>query len=118
MKFNSFDKNSLSTLRDEMQALLGKYGMQSNLQIDVGNMRFTAAEVSIKITAKVNGAVTQADSILENKVKALGLKMTNSRGEVIIEYKPRNWKMPYIYTSVDGKRYKCDEASIKRKFAA
>jgi len=58
MKFASFDKNNLNALRSEMQAVLEKYGVSANLEIEVGNMRFSSAEVEIKLKAKVKGAKT------------------------------------------------------------
>ena len=42
-KFKNFDKTNLKALRAEMQAILEKYGVASNLQIEVGNMKFSEA---------------------------------------------------------------------------
>jgi len=118
-KFNKFDKANLKALRAEMQAVLEKYGVASNLQIEVGNMRFSSAEVEVKVTAKVKGAKTFNDTVLETRVAALGLKMKNKVGDELVEYKTRNWKMPFVYKSAtDGKLYKCDERMAKMRFAA
>ena len=51
-----FDKATLNSLRTEMQAVLNKFG--ANLEFEVGNMRFSDAEVDIKVKAKVKGAET------------------------------------------------------------
>ena len=51
MKFTKFDRANLKALRTEMQAVMDKYGVKSNLKIEVGNMSFGDAEVSIKIKA-------------------------------------------------------------------
>jgi hypothetical protein len=118
-KFTSFDKTNLKALRAEMQAVLEKYGVSSNLEFEVGSMRFASAEVDIKVSAKVRGAKTLSDGILESKAKALGLKMKNKDGDQLVEYKTRNWKMPFVYKSgTDGKLYKCDERGAKIRFAA
>ena len=102
-----------------MQAVLEKYGVPSNLEFEVGNMKFSDAEVEIKVKAKVKGAKTRTDSILESIAKIHGLKIKNKDGDVLVDYKTRNWKMPFVYKSAaDGKLYKCDERGAKIRFAA
>ena len=118
MKFNKFDRSNLKNLRAEMQAVLEKYGVSANLEIEVGNMKFSDAEVEIKVKAKVKGAKTFSNTILETRIASLGLKMTNSVGDKLVDYNTRSWKMPYVYETANGKRYKCDEASVKMWFAA
>ena len=119
MKFSKFDKTNLKDLRAEMQALLSKYGVDSNLEIEVGNMKFSEAEVEIKVTAKVKGAKTFTDVILESRAAALGLKMKNKLGDELVEYNTRAYKMPFVYrNAADGKLYKCDERMAKMRFAA
>ena len=118
-KFAQFDKANLKALRIEMQALLNKYGADANISFDVGNMSFSSAEVQIKVAAKVVGAKTMTDSILESRVAALGLNMKNKMGDELVEYNTRAPKMPFIYTSAaDGKRYKCTEVMAKMRFTA
>jgi hypothetical protein len=117
MKFTSFDKKNLNSLRAEMSEVLKKYGVESNLQVEIGNMKFSSAEVEIKVTAKVNGLKTQEDELLEIQAKILGLKMTNKAGDSLVGYKAANWKMPYIYAAADGKKYKCDERKVKMLFS-
>lgn len=117
-KFNKFDKKNLQALRDEMNAVLQKYGADANLEFEVGNMKFSDAEGEIKVKAKVSGAKTQTDAILETQAAALGLKIENKKGERLIEYRARNWKMPFIFEGTDGRRFKCDEKTAKMKFSA
>jgi hypothetical protein len=106
--FNKFDKTTLTNLRNEMNALLAKYGTESNLEISVGNMRFSEAEVEIKVKAKVKGAKTRSNMMLEARVASLGLKMKNSVGDQLVDYNSRAYKMPFVYIKAsDGKRYKC-----------
>ena len=70
MKISKFDKKNLQALRIEMQALLEKYGAQTNLEIKVGNMSFSDAEVNIKVKATVIGAETFDDAILKTTAAA------------------------------------------------
>ena len=119
MKFSKFDRSNLKALRTEMEALLAKYGVESNLDITVEGMRFSEAEVKINVVAKVKGAKTLTNVILESRVAALGLKMKNKYGDELVDYNTRAPKMPFIYLNVaDGKRYKCTEQMAKMRFAA
>jgi endonuclease V-like protein UPF0215 family len=118
-KFKSFDKTNLKALRAEMQAVLEKYGVASNLEITVGNMKFSEAEVEIKVKAKVKGAKTRADSLIETMAKIKGLKLKNSAGDELVEYNTRAHKMPFVFRCAKtGKMFKCDERMAKMRFAA
>jgi hypothetical protein len=116
--YSQFNKQNLRSLRDEMNAVLAKYGMEANLQFEVGNMRFSETEVEVKVKAKIAGAKTLGDTLLQNRAASLGLKMSNARGERLIGYKPQNHKYPFIYETREGKRFKCDEMIAKARFAA
>jgi hypothetical protein len=118
-KFAKFDRKNLNALRDEMSALLKKYGVDTNLEFEVGNMKFSEAEVEIKVKAKVVGAKTLTNVILESRVAALGMKLTNRFGDQLVDYNTRAHKMPFVYiNAADGKRYKCTEQMAKMRFAA
>lgn len=119
MQFSKFDRTNLKALRAEMQAVLEKYGVASNLEIVVGNMSFSESEVQIKVSAKVKGAKTFSNVILESRAKALGLKMKNSAGDELVDYSTRSYKMPFVYRcGKTGKMFKCDERMAKLRFAA
>ena len=118
-KFAKFDRKNLNALRAEMQALLSKYGIDSNLEFEVGNMKFSESEVEIKVKAKVVGAKTFSNVILETRAAALGLKLKNKFGDELVDYNTKAYKMPFVYiNAADGKRYKCSEQMAKMRFAA
>jgi hypothetical protein len=118
-KFFKFDRTNLKALRAEMEVLLSKYGVESNIELSVGNMKFSAAEVEIKVEAKIIGEKTLTNALLESRVASLGLKIKNKFGDELVDYNPRAYKMPFIYINWrDGKRYKCSEESVKLRFAA
>jgi len=118
-KIAKFDRDSLKMLRLEMQALLNKYSVDTNIEFSVGNMKFSEAEVEIKVSAKIAGAKTMTNVILESRVAALGLTMKNALGDELLDYNTRAHKMPFVYLNArDGKRYKCDERTAKMRFAA
>ena len=112
-----FDQPTLRNLRVEMQALLEAYGVETNLEITVGNMSFSDTEVNIKVQAKVKGAVSRADRILQMEADRLGLKMKNNAGDKLVEYKTRAQKYSFVYES-RGKLYKTDERGIVARFKA
>jgi hypothetical protein len=118
-KFAKFDRKNLTALRNEMSALLKKYGVDTNLDFEVGNMKFSEAEVEIKVKAKVVGAKTLTNVILETRAAALGMKLKNALGDELVDYNARAYKMPFVYVSAkDGKRYKTSEEGAKMRFAA
>ena len=116
IKFEKFDRKNLQALRTEMEAVLAKYGVDSNLQFEVGQMKFSDSEVQIKVSAKVKGAKTFNDVVLESRVKALGLVMEKN-GCKLVRYDSKKYKMPFIYEK-GGKLYKTSEDHAKFLFAA
>lgn len=115
-KFSAFDRKNLQALRVEMEAVLAKYGVDSNLEISVGNMKFSQNEVEIKVSAKIKGAKTFKDTMLESRVKALGLVMEKN-GCKLVRYDSKKYKMPFIYEK-GGKLFKTSEDHAKFLFAA
>jgi hypothetical protein len=109
-----FDRTNLKDLRAELQAVLDKFG--ANLEFEIGGIRFSDAEATFKLTAKVKGAVTYKDLVLESRVKALGLVMEKN-GYKLVRYDTKKYKMPFIYEK-GGKLYKTTEMHAKMLFAA
>ena len=118
-KIAQFDKQNLNSLRREMNELLNKYGASINVDFQVGNMKYDASNVEIKIKAKVVGG----KSIEEKSLDAIlpyypSMKKTNSRGDVLIGYNSRRYKRPFTYVSgKDGKTYvtTIEDAEIRFK---
>lgn len=115
-KFESFDRNNLKALSDEMNAVLAKYGMESNLEFSIGGIKFSSTDVEIKVSAKIKGAKTFNDVILESRVKALGLVMEKDDMK-LVRYDAKKYKMPFIFEK-GGKLFKASEDRIKFLFAA
>jgi hypothetical protein len=108
-------KAQLTVLRKEMQAALNKAGI-ADFDLEVGNMRFGADEVTIKVQGKLKGVTTKTDRVFEQKVRQLGLKMVGEKGKQLTGYAPSRYKYPFSYTTVRGARYKCSEADAVRMF--
>jgi hypothetical protein len=115
-KFTAFDRKNLAALRTEMDAVLAKYGIDANLEFSVGQMKFSSTDVEIKVSAKVKGAKTFDDVVLESRVKALGLVMEKN-GSKLVRYDSKKFKYPFIYEK-GGKMYKMSEDLAKVLFAA
>lgn len=70
-----FDRQTLKTLRSDIEAAMASISEKHSILIDVGNMRFSSSEVSFKATAKIPGdnpnSLPAAD--LEGLAASLGL---------------------------------------------
>jgi len=112
----SITKAKLRTLRNEMQAALDKAGI-TDFELEVGNMRFTDATVTIKVEGKLKGAVTREDRAVEGVINMHNLVKRNSKGDVITGYNSRAHKYPYMYVNgTDGKTYKTDLTGLRWRF--
>jgi len=116
MKYTSFDKTSLKILREELNKVLKQYGPEG-VQFEVGNIKFSSSECDINVKAKIEGAKTLTDVMLETRCAALGLQTVNKSGWKLVGYKPKNWKMPFLFER-DGKTFKCSEDQAKFYFKA
>lgn len=114
--FSKFDRTNLKNLRADLDALLNKYGVDVNVDFEVGGMKFSEAEVEIKLKAKVRGAKTRSDSTLETYMKLLNLSARNIYGDELVSYNSRAYKMPFVYKGRDGKLYKCSADRAKMMF--
>jgi hypothetical protein len=115
MKYTSFDKASLKVLREELNKVLKQYGPEG-VQFEIGNIKFSSNECDIAVKAKIEGAKTFSETILETRCAALGLRMVNAQGMKLVDYKSNNHKYPFIFER-DGKRFKCSESQAKFYFA-
>ena len=115
-EFSSFDRTNLQALRVDLAILLAKYGVPSNIEFSIGTMKFSHSEVEMKLSAKIKGATSIDDIVLESRVKALGLVMEKN-GCKLVRYDSKKYKMPFIYEKA-GKLFKTSEAHAKYLFAA
>lgn len=118
-KFTSFDKFACRLLRQEMQELLAKYGVEANLEFTVGNMKFTNEGAEIKVSTKVKGGKSITDRALEFEAKVRGFTLDETNGRKLVGFMPRSYKYPYVYLNLrDGKRYKCSPMQAETYFKA
>lgn len=110
-------RSQLKVLRDEMQKALDTAGIK-NFEFEIGNMRYTDVEVTIKVQAKIKGVKGRADVALERAMKQHGLQETNSRGDKLVTFNSAARKYPFVYATRQGKRYKTDLFGAKARFTA
>jgi len=117
-KITEFNKQTLNQLRSEMQALFDKYEVKSNVNLHAGNISYSEAECTIKVTAKINGVMTReqkAIAMFSDYQYGDQITIPGFKGLVtLVAYKSRSPKYPFIVETEDGKRYKVTEASVNR----
>jgi hypothetical protein len=116
MKYSNFNKPNLMTLRAELLKVLKEHGPEG-IEFTLGNIKFSDSECTIALSAKIEGAKTMTDVMLETRCAALGLQIVNKSGWKLVGYKPKNWKMPFLFER-DGKTFKCSEDQAKFYFKA
>lgn len=101
---NKMTKQAAQQLRADLNELLANHNL--GFEFSVGNIRYSETEASIKLVAKVIGAKSETETLIELEANRLGLTLERVNGKQLVGYKPRNHKYPFIY-ELGGIRYKC-----------
>lgn len=112
---NEFNKVNLKNVREDISAILSKYAKDNGIEISIGNISFNAGSFTTKMEAKVIGAKTKEDSVLEFMIATNGLTKTSKCGKTLVGYNTRGKAYPYIYED-GGKRFKCTELTARMYF--
>lgn len=120
-KYTKIDRKNIDGIRKEMQAVLDKYGLDSNMEISIGNIKFSDTSFDAKVSVKISGEKSfqekQADSELNLMANFYNLSLEECNGKRLTSYKSQNHKYPFIFlNTTDGKSYKCSEAQAKANF--
>ena len=115
----NMNKQTVRELRDQLQVILDKNApmqssMLADLDIQIGNARFTDAEVTFKLTVKVEGSKPKEERDLEVYMSMMGCNIDKDRivkyrdmDLKLVGYKRVNRKYPFIVQDVaTSKRYK------------
>jgi hypothetical protein len=111
-----FNKTNLKTVREDITAILSKYAKENGIELKIGNISFTAGSFTTKMEAKVKGAKTREDSVLEFMMATKGLVKTSKCGKTLVGYNTRGKAYPYIFENA-GKKFKCSEVQAKMYFS-
>jgi len=119
MNMQNFTRSNVASMQDEMIEVLNKYGFK-NVQFKTDSARFSSSECTFKLTGKIAGTKTRAESELARHAAIDGVDpdKTGPKGEKLIEYHSRKRKYPYIYASISGKWYKCGPDRARNMFPA
>ena len=111
-----FTNSNVGKMQDEMLAVLNKYGFK-NVNFTGNTRSYGVHETTFKIVANIGGTTSNADQDLADAchIHGIDVKVKGQKGETLIEYHSRKRLYPFIYTSISGKRYKCDADAWKRK---
>lgn len=110
-----FNKVNLKIVREDISAILSKYAKETGIELSIGNIRFSSGSFTAKLDAKIKGAVTMEDTILNQVMVIKNLSRTSKCGKTLVGYNTRAGKYPFVFESA-GKRYKCSENNAKMYF--
>ena len=127
MKITQFGRPELRVLREELDALLGKFAAERGISLKTGGIKFDATAVTIK----VEGSIVTADGVVQSKERSafarycaiFGFKpehlgATFKSGPTmyrITGLNPGAPRFPVLAERVyDGKGFKFPEESVKR----
>ena len=110
-KIKQFNRTNLRELREELNGALSDLAEQLGISIEIGNMRFSEHNVTIKLDANIQGQLKTTETNLERytdyKVGDV-IDMPNTRlsGKIVVKgYNPKARKYPLIVSN-NGKSYK------------
>lgn len=111
-----FDKTNLKQVRADLDAMFKEFSKKHGVEMSIKNISFTGTTFSTKLEAKIIGAKTLDDTILESVMDARGLKKVGMGGRVLVGYNSRRHAYPFSFTA-DGKQFKCSEITAKMYFS-
>lgn len=121
---DTFTKQNLPKIRQELNTILAKYGVENSFDIEIGGIRFSDNEFTAKLTVRRKGAVPLSallnESALNIQLRYDGIKNTTSKcGKYrLTEYNSRRYKMPYGLVEIKtGKLLKAPSTFVKANFA-
>ncbi len=100
-----------------------KYGLEQpsvDLRRDRAGtfVRLMKLDMNVKTSDIPVIKLKMGDTPLERALARIGVtKLTNSKGERIVDYKPSRPKYPFVFQGPKGGRWKGSEAQIKARFA-
>jgi hypothetical protein len=122
MKIEQFDNNTLKVIRTKLDIKLQELSEELGITIESKNFSYSANEVSMKLEANINGAMTKEMSAVElYSEMEFGIKLEcghtfdcGNLGEVkLVAYKTRSRKYPWVVEKTNGSRYKLSTTQLR-----
>ena len=119
----TFTKQNLGKIRQELNAVLAKYGVEGGFDFEIGNIKFTDTEFTTKLTCRVRGATPRKEAISSDSLALYmaidGIKNIISKcGKYkLVGYETRRYRMPYSLVEIStGKNLKAANSYVKAVF--
>ena len=122
MQITQFDNNTLKAIRTKLDIKLQELSEELGITIESKNFSYSSNEVSMKLEASINGAMTKEMSAVElYSEMELGVKLEcghtfdyRNLGEVkLVAYETRSRKYPWVVELKNGSRYKLSSVQLK-----
>jgi hypothetical protein len=130
----AFNKATCTQFRNELNAVLAKFGQETGLMLSIGNIRFapdgstlhTRLDAHVKAKMSSESVSLGQTPALMKVLKREGLGdtfLSPTQGEItLIDYRARSHKFPFIGRRKDGKMFKFPLSSVvagqEKKLAA
>ena len=101
-KITSFTKQNISLVRPALEAALSQIKRDFGVEISIGTIRYDSNTIGTKVTITTEKGI-EAKQEFSNKGTKFILKGVTY---TVTEYKPRNFKYPYIAVNSRGTSYK------------
>jgi len=114
--YQEFNRDNLKMIRRQLEVLLGAFGEEHGLEINLKNFVFEQHSFRVPMHVKIKGSVTLEEhynqDMLHVVMKEQGLQFDGMNGEKLVDYMPNRPKYPFIYTK-RGNKYKCPLSRAK-----
>lgn len=117
MNIEKFDRSTCRVLRRALEDALKNVGIEG-VTFDVGGMRFSDTECTVKVVAKTAGNGAHVADLLSMEAKFHGIASTQRNGWTLVDFHPKKHKYPFIATNENGSRYKLSISQAKMRFGA
>ena len=119
-----FNRDNLTEMRKELDAVLSKYGSDEGVRFEIGKMTYGGNEVRFKVTSFTktrqtvidplahSGRPSSSSNVSDADLASYGLKRFNDKGWEITKLYPNRPMYKFIYTKPSGAVYKAKRASM------
>lgn len=115
MKIEQFNTLTLRQLRTVMQRALNLADVEG-VSFEVGNIKFSANECTIKITATTDGQVAVDEGQLKRMMQTCGIAKVEADGWKLIKFDDKKRKYPFIALNPRGNQYKLTSDQARGRF--
>lgn len=109
VKVTEFNKSNLNAVYKEINEVLAKYGLDSNLEFSLGNVKYDPTSFRVPLTVKIKGEKTFTEKKCDEELKLVAqfhnLTLNEVDGKQLVGYNSRRHKYPFTYKQ-NGKLYK------------